>query len=104
MSELLLTAGETAAALSGVFLRVTWDRAAAADRPLLTVVHPDQAVPEWTFGIMTAVTFWRALPGTGSAVWRHLERHERGKILHGLYEGTGDQLGRRVPLTEHPPR
>ncbi|MFJ9869067.1 phage portal protein [Streptomyces sp. NPDC101165] len=99
--ELLLTAAETAAALSGVFLRVTWDRAAAPDRPLLTVVHPDQAVPEWTFGIMTAVTFWRALPGTGSAVWRHLERHERGRILHGLYEGTDDQLGRRVPLTEH---
>ncbi|MFD7106100.1 phage portal protein [Streptomyces celluloflavus] len=100
--ELLLTAGETAAALSGVFLRVTWDRDAAPDRPLLTVVHPDQAVPEWTFGIMTAVTFWRALPSTTSTVWRHLERHERGAILHGLYEGTAENLGRRVPLTEHP--
>ncbi|MCM2420298.1 phage portal protein [Streptomyces sp. RKAG293] len=102
VAELLLTAAETAAALSGVFLRVTWDRDAAPDRPLLTVVHPDQAVPEWRFGIMTAVTFWRALPSTGSAVWRHLERHEPGTILHGLYEGTDDQLGRRVPLTEHP--
>lgn len=100
--ELLLTAAETAAALSGVFLRVTWDRDAAPDRPLLTAVHPDQAVPEWRFGIMTAVTFWRALPSTTQTVWRHLERHERGAILHGLYEGTGDQLGRRVPLTEHP--
>ncbi|MEV8055163.1 phage portal protein [Streptomyces antimycoticus] len=100
--ELLLTAAETAAALSGVFLRVTWDKAAAPDRPLLTAVHPDQAVPEWSFGIMQAVTFWRALPSTSSTVWRHLERHERGRILHGLYEGTGDQLGRQVPLTEHP--
>ncbi|MFH8403745.1 phage portal protein [Streptomyces sp. NPDC018019] len=100
--ELLLTAAETAAALSGVFLRVTWDRDAAPDRPLLTAVHPDQAVPEWHFGIMKAVTFWRALSSTTATVWRHLERHERGRILHGLYEGTDDQLGRRVPLTEHP--
>ncbi|MGW1770649.1 phage portal protein [Streptomyces sp. NPDC002104] len=100
--ELLLTAAETAAGLSGVFLRVTWDRDAAPDRPLLTAVHPDQAVPEHRFGILTAVTFWRALPSTSSTVWRHLERHERGRILHGLYEGTDDQLGRRVPLTEHP--
>ncbi|MDT3395583.1 phage portal protein [Streptomyces sp. B1866] len=100
--ELLLAAAETAAALSGVFLRVTWDKAAAPDRPLLTAVHPDQAVPEWSFGIMQAVTFWRVLPSTTSTVWRHLERHERGRILHGLYEGTDDQLGRRVPLAEHP--
>ncbi|UUN29436.1 phage portal protein [Streptomyces sp. FIT100] len=100
--ELLLAAAETAAALSGVFLRVTWDRDAAPDRPLITAVHPDQAAPEWRFGIMTAVTFWRTLPSTTSTVWRHLERHERGAILHGLYEGTEDQLGRRVPLTEHP--
>ncbi len=100
--ELLLTAAETAAALSGVYLRVTWDRDAAPDRPLITCVHPDQAVPEWRFGVMRAVTFWRALPSTTQTVWRHLERHERGLILHALYEGTEEQLGRRVPLTEHP--
>ncbi|OPF82342.1 hypothetical protein VT50_0207215 [Streptomyces antioxidans] len=100
--ELLLTAAETAAPLSEVFLRVTWDKAAAPDRPLLTTVRPDQAVPEWSFSIMQTVTFWRVLPSTSSTVWRHLERHERGRILHGLYEGTDDQLGRRVPLTEHP--
>jgi A118 family predicted phage portal protein len=39
-------------------------------------------------------------------VLRHLERHEveggQGAILHGLYDGTRQSLGRTVPLTEHP--
>jgi hypothetical protein len=39
-------------------------------------------------------------------VLRHLERHElrggEGVIIHGLYQGDGQSLGRPVPLTEHP--
>ncbi|MFF4738790.1 phage portal protein [Streptomyces sp. NPDC001262] len=98
----LLEAAEVCAALGGAYLRVTWDTA-LVDRPLLTVMHADRAVPEWSFGILRAVTFWRVLPSdSGSTVWRHLERHEPGAILHGLYQGSADQLGTRVPLTEHP--
>lgn len=102
VQQTLLGAAEQAAALSGVYLRVTWDRS-IADRPLLTVVQPDAAIPEHRFGILTAVTFWAELPGaTAQTVFRHLERHERGRILHALYEGTPDSIGRPVPLTEHP--
>ncbi|MEV0553149.1 phage portal protein [Streptomyces sp. NPDC050597] len=100
--QVFLGAAEQAAALSGVFLRVTWDRD-LAPRPLLTVMQPDGAVPEWRFGLLRAVSFWRELDGsTESTVWRHFERHESGRIVHALYEGTGDNVGRRVPLTEHP--
>lgn len=35
-------------------------------------------------------------------VWRHIERHEPGRILHTLYEGTAGNIGRAVPLAEHP--
>ncbi|QHF97922.1 phage capsid protein [Streptomyces sp. NHF165] len=102
IANTLLESAEVAAALGGVYLRATWDTALAL-RPLLTSVHADAAVPEWRMGILTAVTFWRELPTDApSVVLRHLERHEPGRILHGLYEGTADQLGRRVPLTEHP--
>lgn len=102
VQQTLLSGMEQAAALSGIFLRVTWDRE-LADRPLLTVVQPDSAVPEFRFGMLTAVTFWSELDDeTASHVYRHLERHERGRIVHALYEGTRDNLGRRVPLTEHP--
>ncbi|MFD9069499.1 phage portal protein [Streptomyces lasiicapitis] len=100
--QVFLGAAEQAAALSGVFLRVTWDRE-LADRPLMTVMQPDAAMPEFRFGLLRAVSFWRELPGsTEATVWRHIERHEPGRILHALYEGTADNIGRAVPLAEHP--
>ncbi|MFF8095695.1 phage capsid protein [Streptomyces sp. NPDC016675] len=100
--QTLLGAAEQAAALSGIFLRVTWDRD-VIDRPLLSAMQPDQAVPEFRYGMLRAVTFWRELSGsTESVVWRHLERHEPGRILHALYMGTRDNLGRAIPLAEHP--
>jgi A118 family predicted phage portal protein len=101
VANTLLEAAEIAAALGGVFLRVTWDAQLAA-RPLLTSVHPDCAVPEVRFGHLVAVTFWRELSSDSATVWRHLERHERGAILHGLYQGDHDRLGVRVPLADHP--
>ncbi|MCA1218846.1 phage portal protein [Streptomyces sp. 8L] len=100
--QTLLSAAEQSAALSGVFLRVTWDRE-IAERPLLTVAQPDGAVPEFRWGMLRAVNLWRELSGSTTAtVWRHVERHEPGRIMHVLYEGTGDNIGRAVPLTEHP--
>ncbi|MGW2292711.1 phage portal protein [Streptomyces phaeochromogenes] len=100
--QMLLSAAEQCAALSGIYLRATWDRD-LVDRPLLTAVQPDNAVPEFRFGMLAAVNFWRELPGsTTQQVWRHVERHEPGRIVHALYQGSGDNIGRRVPLTEHP--
>jgi A118 family predicted phage portal protein len=102
VQETLLGAAEQAAALSGVFLRVTYDRDLAA-RPLLTVMQPDAAAPEFRFGMLRAVNFWQELTGsTDQTVWRHIERHEPGRVVHALYEGGPDNIGRRVPLTEHP--
>ncbi|MGW2484951.1 phage portal protein [Streptomyces sp. NPDC001571] len=102
LANTLLEAAEVCAALGGVYLRCTWD-ASLVDRPLLTVMQPDRAVPEFSYGLLRAVTFWRELHGSdASTVWRHLERHERGQILHALYQGTPSEIGRRVPLTEHP--
>ncbi|MET9253759.1 phage portal protein [Streptomyces sp. NPDC003717] len=102
VQQVFLGAAEQAAALSGCFLRVAWDRD-LAPRPLLTVMQPDGAVPEWRFGLLRAVNFWRELDGsTQSTVWRHFERHESGRIVHALYQGSGENVGRRVPLTEHP--
>ncbi|MFI0737863.1 phage portal protein [Streptomyces sp. NPDC021100] len=101
IANTLLESAEIAAALGGVYLRVTWDHELVG-RPLLTTVHPDAAVPEFSFGLLRAVTFWHELAADGATVLRHLERHEPGRILHALYQGSADNLGRRVPLTEHP--
>lgn len=99
--SLLPEAGETSAALSGVYLRIVWDETVAA-HPLITVVQPDAAWPEFSFGRLTAVTFWHVVAVNGSTVVRHLERHESGRVVHGLYEGNSSSLGRQVSLTEHP--
>ncbi|MFC5720361.1 phage portal protein [Streptomyces gamaensis] len=101
VANTLLESAEIGAALGGVFLRVTWDASLAA-RPLLTTVHPDAALPEFRWGVLCAVTFWRELASETGAVWRHLERHEPGRIVHALYQGTPDRIGTRVPLVEHP--
>lgn len=98
----LLEGAEVCAALGGVYLRIVWDPTTRPDRPWLTAVHPDVAVPEWAWGRLTAVTFWREIKRTGRIVVRHLERHEPGKILHGVYEGTVDELGRPMGLADYP--
>lgn len=100
----LLEAAEVSAALGGVYLKADWDLD-VVQHPLLGVVHADAAVPEFRWGRLVAVTFWREVHNDGTRVWRHLERHEVlrgvGAIEHGLYEGTTSRLGSVVPLVEH---
>lgn len=103
LTNTLLEGAEVTAALGGAYLRPVWDPAIAA-HTILTVVHADRAVPEFRWGILTAVTFWTVVHTdlSGSEVWRHLERHEAGVILHGLYAGDKEHLGIRRQLADHP--
>lgn len=96
-----LEMAEVSSAIGGSYLRPVWDQE-VADHPLLTVMQADDAMPEFKFGVLTAVTFHRVLARDGDRVIRHLERHERGIILHGLYEGTNETVGRKIALTDHP--
>ena len=95
----LLEAGELAAALGGVYLRVVWDDQ-VADRPWISPVAADCVIPDFAYGRLRGATIWTVVATDGHTVWRHLERHERGWILHGLYEGTAGMLGRPVPLQD----
>lgn len=103
----LARSAEVGAALGGSFLRVAWDKAVIADRPFLDAVDADQALPEFRWGQLVAVTFWAVVATDETTVWRHLERHElnafgNGIILHGLYQGKADRLGPKVPLEARP--
>lgn len=100
LASTLLEGAEVCAGISGVYLRPAWDPT-LANHPMLTVVHADHAVPEFRWGKLVAVTFWREITGDGG-VWRHLERHEPGRILHGLYFGDADHLGVRRALGDLP--
>ena len=97
----LAEAGETAAALGGVALRAGWDTD-VADHPLMTVVAPDGVLVDFSFGIPNAITFWFTQDGDGLTVWRHTERHEKGRIVHQLWKGSSNKLGELRPLNDHP--
>lgn len=103
LQAVLIEAAEIAAAFGGVYLRVGWDKD-VADRPLFDAIPPDAACPEFRSGALVAVTFHRELaPAADGGVWRHLERHEKGRIFHGLYRsGDSKTLGERRPLAAHP--
>ncbi|GAA3705454.1 hypothetical protein GCM10023081_46860 [Arthrobacter ginkgonis] len=106
LHKALASGAETAAALGGVYLRAMWDTS-VAQHAFVTVVDYDAAWPEFRWGRLVAITFWSVVGRNGQTVIRHLERHELdnlgvGVIFHGLYEGTDSNLGRAVPLTEHP--
>lgn len=104
LHDVLATGAEVGAALGGRYHRVTWDPT-TTDRPFLSTVDHDAALPEFTWGRLTAVTFWQVVKREGRQVWRHLERHETdslglGVVFHALYEGSDGELGHPVPLTE----
>ncbi len=98
----LVEAAEVAAALGGCFLRVGWDSTVVPDRPLVDVVHPDSVIPTFYRGHLTEATIHQVLASDKNGVLRHLERHAPGIVEHALYLGTGSDLGRPVPLAEHP--
>lgn len=102
IEALLLEAAETCAAMGGVFLKVDWD-SGVANYPFVTAVQADAALPEFRYGRLAAVTLWHTV-GTnesGTTVWRHVERHEPGVVLHGLYRGNKQHLGAQQDLTAH---
>ncbi|MFI8104714.1 phage capsid protein [Streptomyces sp. NPDC086023] len=99
LDAVLREGAEVSSALGGIALRATWNTA-LAKRPLISAVHVDGALPDYEYGVMTGITLWREILREGNTVLRHLERHEPGRVLHALYEGTSTNLGRTIPLTE----
>ncbi|MFF4369638.1 capsid protein [Streptomyces sp. NPDC001594] len=89
----LLAQAEMSAALGGAYLRIVWDLT-ISDRPWISLVRADGAAPKFVHGRLRAVTYWTVLGVDGQKVIRHLEQHEPGKILHGVYEGSEDNLGK----------
>lgn len=102
LHAVLLEGAEVCSAYGGVYLRASWDTN-VAKHALADVIIPDCAAPEWRGQYLSAVTFWRVLSERDDGtVLRHLERHEPGRVFHGLYEGTRDTLGRKMPLADRP--
>lgn len=98
----LLTGAEFGAAMGGRYHSVVFDETINDSRPFITTIKHDHAIPYFQWGHLKQVTFWSEVARDNAVVWRHVEHHElngkNGVTLHGLYEGTFDNLGKRVPL------
>lgn len=99
----LVEGAELASALGGAYLRPVWDRE-IAQRPMLSVIGADEAVPEFRFGVLRSVTFWREVRRDDGKIWRHLECYEPdGTVLHGLFETRDEnRLGKKIGLDADP--
>jgi A118 family predicted phage portal protein len=101
----MATAAESSAALGGIFLRTVWDRS-LTDHAFIGKVDADAAVPFFRHGYLLSVQFWEVVESNDSVVWRHVEEHDVdeagiGIIRHALYQGTQDNVGRRLKLEDH---
>ena len=94
----LSEAAEVCAAMGGVFLKVNWDKN-LADHPILSIAQADNAVPEWRFGILRKVTFWKTTKDENGTLVTSVERHEPGKITNEVYQSRSPgELGTQVDL------
>lgn len=101
IASLLLQAAEVQSPAGFIGFRIAFDKSAGMTMPRIVRQSPSSMVPEYVWGELRAVTFWRVLStSTGTRVYRHLERHEAGRIYHGLYMGTTDDLGMAIPMTD----
>ena len=94
----LLELGETLSALGGAYLKVNWDTSFKGF-PIISVVQPDHAIPEFKWGFLQKVTFHKrvAIEDT-NLIYRLLEIHEPGVIKNQLWRGTRTGLGKQVSL------
>lgn len=92
--------GELKAALGATVITSEWDLE-LSDHVWLSSYGVDVVIPEFRRKKLVAATMWTEYID-GSVYYRHLERHEIGRIEHALYKGSQDKIGMRVPLQERP--
>ena len=106
LHTVLRHAAEIGAVLGDVYLRPVIDKDIAPKRAIATAVPADAAIPVIRWGELVEVTFWSCLHEDRSTYVRLLEHHDvvrgAGRITYSLHEGTQQELGRAIPLTEHP--
>ncbi|GAA4175796.1 phage portal protein [Gryllotalpicola koreensis] len=99
---LLQEQGESTAAFGGTYWTPQWDLSGdAPDHVWMHGHNANTAVPEFAGSRLKAVTFWTRYD-EDRTVYRHLERHEQGAIIHGLYKGDWNNIGARISFDAIP--
>ena len=89
----LSEAAETASALGDVYFKLRWTE--DADMPLIDIVQPDSALPEYAAGRLARIHFFTPLfVDYEKNRWiRVYECYELGRIASRLYSGDAENLG-----------
>ena len=97
----LLQMGETAPVFGGVYSKINWDTS-YKDFPVISVAQPDNAVPEFKWGFLQRIKFYKIIDNPHDNIYfRLMETREKGRITNKLYKGTLTRLGNQIPLTAH---
>lgn len=92
--------GETCAALGDVYYKIRWND--KAENPIIDVVQPDQAWPEYILGELRCVHFFTELVSDieKDRVVRAYELYSRGHITMKLFSGSKGSLGDEMPESD----
>lgn len=95
----ILESAETCAAIGGTFIKIAWDQE-LSPYPIPVIVQADRAIPEFKFGILTSVTFWKVLDEDthNNKIIRLFETYEKGSIRYEVYDGTDQKIGKKLDL------
>lgn len=91
---------ETLAAMADLYIKIRWSKDLSF--PVLDIVQPDDAWPEYVFGELKCVHFFTQLrreEGKDETV-RVYERYTRGRIEMRLFRGSADDLGAQMSGAE----
>ncbi len=106
---MLRHAAEIDSVLGDVYLRPVIDREISPAAAIPTSVSADAAIPVIRWGRLVEITLWSVIEETSGTTVRLLEHHDvvpgetpTGRITYALYQGSADQLGKRIPLDAHP--
>lgn len=89
----LSEAAETASALGDVYFKLRWTENASS--PLIDIVQPDSALPEYSVGKLARIHFFTPMfiDYEHNRWLRVYECYEAGRIVSRLYSGDAENLG-----------
>lgn len=89
---------ETCAALGDVYLKLRWNK--SIQHPIIDVVQPDQAWPEYILGQLRCVHFFTEIvvDADHDKVIRAYECYTKGKIVTKMFSGSNELLG--TPMSD----
>lgn len=96
----LIEGAETCAALGDVYIKIRWNT--RIDYPIIDVVQPDQAWPEYVLGELTCVHFFTDLytDYENDTFVRVYEKYTKGRIEMCLFKGSQKELGNKLDDSE----